>query len=228
MKDSKLRFQRWLNEHGANIAADGIIGPATEAAALKVFSNTSAPAVTPHQIQTIADTLGGSVKQVNAVASVESRGGGYDDFGRPVALFERHKFRLHTYTMYDAQVPDLSNPKPGGYGKSSAQWGRIMRACRFDPDAAFQSASWGKFQVLGEYYDEFGFATVWDFVLSMTKSEFGHYQALASYILMAKLTDEFAALSTNIRGNRLFARGYNGPKYADNAYHLKLAEAMAA
>lgn len=225
---SVLTFQQWLNGHGANIVADGLWGPATEAATLKVFTNTGAAAVTPDEIAQIAAALGVSVKQVNAVAKVESRGGGFDQLGRPVPLFERHKFDQHTGGRYRAKIPDLSNPQWGGYGASSAQWGRILRACRYDPSAAFQSASWGKFQVLGEYYDDdqFGFATVWDFVLTMTQSELGHYQALASFIRMKSLQDEMRALSTNPEHNRPFALRYNGSKYADNNYHVKLAQEM--
>lgn len=221
-----LAFQQWLNSHGAGIAADGVFGPATEAAALKVFSNTNAQAVTSEQVAAIATDLGVSVKQVNAVAKVESRGGGYDDFGRPTLLFERHWFHRFTSGKYAAKVPDLSASKPGGYGKSSAQWGRLLRACKYDPAAAFRSCSWGKFQVMGDYFDEFGFATPFDFALSMTQSEMGHYQSLASYVKMTKLQDEMRALSTDPRTCRLFARGYNGPNYGINAYDVKLAGAM--
>lgn len=225
---SVLKFQQWLNSQGAQIVADGVYGPATEAAALKIFSNTNAPAVTPAEIAAIAADLRVSVRQVNAVGTVESRGSGFDDLGRPQPLFERHKFHRRTGGRYGALIPDLSNPKAGGYGKTSVQWSRVLRACKYDPDAAFQSASWGKFQVLGEWYDEFGFATVWDFVLSMTRSEAGHYRALASYVKMAGLQKAMAALSTDPRTNRAFAAGYNGPAYDINDYDGKLAAAMGA
>lgn len=223
---SELKFQQWLNKHSANIGVDGQVGPETETAALKLFSNKKAERVTEAEVKALAARFGASVAQIKTVAHVESRGGGYDINGRPKILFERHYFHRITRGRYRKFVPDLSHPRWGGYGKSSAQWGRLMRACRYDPDAAFRSCSWGAFQTMGDYYDEFGHETPWDLALSMTQSEAGHYKALADYIDMARLDDELRALSTNPEKNRAFAKGYNGSAYAKNRYHVKMADAM--
>lgn len=51
---------------------------------------------------------------------------------------------------------------------------------------------------------------------------------LRDYILkVANLKGAFLALGANAEANRAFARGYNGVAYAKNAYHSKLARAMA-
>jgi hypothetical protein len=223
---SKREFQSWLCDRGADIVIDGQVGPATESAALKIFANPDASAITDTDIKVLASSINVSTRQVRAVANVESSGGGFDKYGKPKILFERHYFHRFTKGRYAKYVPDLSNRKWGGYGKSSAQWSRLMRACRYDPDAAFRSISCGKFQVMGDYFDEFGHKTPWDFMYSMTNNEFGHYQSLIDYVDMAHLSDEMQALSVNARDNRAFARGYNGAAYAKNMYHHKLAKEM--
>ena len=225
-KQKEREFQQWLNCKGAGLIVDGDFGPKSESAALKVFANRNAEKVTGEHVKALAARFGASVAQIQTVAHVESRGGGYDRQGRPKILFERHYFHRITRGRYRKFAPDLSHPRWGVYGKSSAQWGRLMRACRFDPDAAFRSCSWGAFQTMGDYFDEFGHETPWDLAYSMTESEYGHYQALADYIEMARLDDELRALSTNPESNRAFARGYNGSAYEKNRYHIKMADAM--
>jgi len=69
---------------------DGKWGPKSRAALLDHFTNVNAPAVSDADIQAIAQRLGCTVKQVNAVAKVESAGGGFDKTGKPKILFERH------------------------------------------------------------------------------------------------------------------------------------------
>ncbi|MFA6031806.1 MAG: N-acetylmuramidase family protein [Myxococcota bacterium] len=201
---------------------DGRWGPASRAALLAHFSNTNAPAITPPDIVTFAERLGCTVKQVRAVAKVESGAGGFDDLGRPRILFERHYF--HRLTEGRWTPATYSNPKGGGYSENS--WEKLSQACGRDPDAAFQSASWGRFQVMGAHWRKLGFASPYEFAHSFVQSEANHYWSLVHYIEAFGLVDEMRAISTDPDDCRGFAKGYNGPQYQRFDYHEKLAAAM--
>ena len=202
---------------------DGLWGKNSRDALLDTFTNASAAAITQTQEKNIAARLGVSLKQVRAVAKVESSGGGFDRSRRPKILFERHKF--HKYTGGRWSVTTFSNPKSGGYSESS--WDKLLGAIiTGDVDSAFMACSWGKFQVLGEWWDEFGYASPYAMARSTVESEAAHYDLLCHYIEHHHLRGEMAALSANPDACRAFARAYNGAKYAELGYHTKLAKAM--
>lgn len=229
-------LQAWLNARGASIVVDGKPGPATRRAILDTFINTSAPAVTRQQMAAIATRLGGTARQLAAVAKVESAGGGWDDKGRLKCLYERHYF----WRRLRIKIPFLSNPVPGGYTIDADRdgindsWEKVADAAMRNPIAAFESASWGKFQIMGAHasadparkgkvvFD----GNAIDFVWWLTRAEAYHYQALARFIEVNGLVPAFRALSDDPEACRAFARGYNGTRYADGNYHGKLAAAM--
>ena len=80
--EDRAAFQAWLVAQGADIAVDGWIGKETLTAIDRIFSNRSARAIHNLELLDFADRLGGSVKQLKAVAAVESNGGGFDAEGR--------------------------------------------------------------------------------------------------------------------------------------------------
>lgn len=216
-------FQEWLLAHGQEIKVDGQAGPATRLAIVSAFSNRSAPAVTDAEVAGFAAEIGCSVKQVRAVAKVESGGAAFDTAGRPKILFERHYF--HRLTDGKWSVCSFSNPSGGGYGEDS--WDKLVAAACRDPWAAFQSCSWGKFQVMGANWKALGYASPLDMAWSMRESEAGHYEALARFVKVNGLADDMARLSTNAADNEGFAKGYNGPGFRNFDYHTKLAAAMS-
>lgn len=203
--------------------ADGIWGDGSRKALLNTFTNPTAAKLTQAEAKTFAARLKVSVKQLQAVATVEAAGSGFDKNGRPKILFERHKF--HKYTGGKYSVCAFSNPVAGGYNESS--WDKLLGAVVTGAvDAAFMACSWGKFQVLGEYWDDFGYASPFALAFSMVSSETAHYELLCHYIDHFKLQDEMAALSTNPETCRAFAKAYNGAGYVKFDYHNKLAAAM--
>ena len=202
--------------------ADGIWGPASRAALVARFVNRAAAAITPGQMQGFADRLGVSLRQLAAVASVESSGGGFDAAGRPKILFERHVFHRRTDGRWTPAA--FSNPQRGGYGEGS--WKKLAFACGRDPDAAFASASWGKFQVMGFHADALGYSSSFALALSTTVSEAAHYDLLCQFIEVNGLALPMRAISVDSRDCRAFALAYNGPAYAQNSYDVKLAKAM--
>lgn len=201
---------------------DGKFGANSKAALLKTFTNTKAPAVTDADIKAFAARLNCTEKQIRAVASVESAGSGFDNVGRPKILFERHIFHRETSGRWS--VASYSNPSPGGYSESS--WDKLASACAKEPDAAFAAASWGKFQVMGMHWKTLGYDSSYQLARSTVDSERAHYELLARYIERFGLLDEMRALSSNPDDCRAFAKLYNGPAYAKNDYHSKLARAM--
>jgi hypothetical protein len=170
-----------------------------------------------------AALLGVEVAAIKAVSEVETKGKAFDELGRPRILYERHYFHRLTSGKYSAKYAHISNARSGGYGKFSAQYGKLEQAFNLDPNAALQSASWGRFQIMGKYFHEAGFSSVRKFVLAMTKSESEHLKAFVSFVnssktmLVALRKKQWAA----------FAAAYNGAGYKKNNYDKKMEEAYS-
>lgn len=105
-----------------------------------------------------AKELGVEPEAIMAIAQQESHGGGFFQDGQPKILFERHKMFLYLKkerkdidTLANKVNADIVNPKSGGYN-TAKQYDKLARARTIDENAALQSASWGRFQVMGENY----------------------------------------------------------------------------
>jgi hypothetical protein len=219
---SPKELQQWISAHGQPLVADGVFGTASRAALKAVFTNRHADATSDADIAAFAARLGCTTKQLRAVSKVESGGSGFDVHGRPKILFERHLF--HRFTNGKYSVSNCSNPKGGGYKDCS--WQKLGEAAAKSPFKAFESVSWGKFQVLGMWWDELGYSSPLEMAYSTVASEDAHYEMLVRYIELNKMQPAVRALSANPETNRAFARGYNGPAYTKFRYDDKLAEAM--
>lgn len=167
-----------------------------------------------------AQMLGIEPAVVHAVDEVESRGHGFLPDKRPTILFERHIFSRRTGHQYDIGHSGISNPAPGGYGASGAhQYDRLAEAIELDRRAALQSASWGRYQVMGFNAEACGWPDVDAFVASMQESEAEHLKAFIGY---CRANDLVRFLATH--DWRSFAAGYNGRGNVDD-YSQKLATA---
>jgi hypothetical protein len=229
---NKLNYQKWLNSHGANLEIDGIIGDKTSEAALKLFANKQAPAVNDADITVFASRLGVDKKQMKAVATVESASRAYDDNGLLLNLFERHKFFEFTGGRFPSD-PYFNHPKWGNYtidaNKDGVRdsWEKVLHAARFDPIAAYMSASWGKFQIMGMHWNILDYPSVWAMVFNMTQSEADQYEALCRFIEHENLQDEMRQISADPSDNIAFVKRYNGVAgVTRNNYHVKLAQQM--
>jgi hypothetical protein len=217
-------FQKWLQEHGQALVVDGLCGPKTRAALTGAFTNSCAQSVTDDEIATFAARLGCSVKQIMAVALVESSASGFDRLGRPKILFERHLFWRYTRGIF-GKTP-YSDDRGGGYDIDS--WQKLELAACKDVDSAFASCSWGKFQVLGAHWRALSYPSPLEMAYSAVTGEAAHYEMLCRYVEVNGLTGALKRLSMNPHDNAEFARKYNGPAFEQFAYHTKLASAMAA
>jgi len=206
------------------VTADGRWGSKSRQALLRAFTSARVGAIKAAEESAFARRLGVSLGQLRAVARVESAGGGFDRRGRPTMLYERHKFHRHTGGKWS--VCSFSNGVVGGYKESS--WDKLLGALGTgEVDAAFMSCSWGKFQVLGEWWDELGYASPYALARSALDGEAAHYELLCRYLEFSGLARAMAKISADPESCRAFAKGYNGPGYRDYAYHQKLAAAMA-
>lgn len=177
----------------------------------------------PEDFRRAADRLGVDVPSVQAVAQVEAPNGGFLPSGEPTILFERHVFSKRTGGRFDKSHPHISNPKPGGYGPSSTQHARLAEAAALDRTAALESASWGKFQIMGFNHQAAGYMTLQGFINAMYVSEGKQLDAFVSFLK----NDRGGAMQRALKAKdwATFARLYNGPAYAEHNYHGRLRDA---
>ncbi|WP_372425305.1 N-acetylmuramidase domain-containing protein [Salinarimonas chemoclinalis] len=177
--------------------------------------------LTPSGFEAARERLGVAPAVLWAVMAVEARACGFLPDRRPVILFERHVFHRRTGGRFDAANPWISHARPGGYGEpGAAQHARLAAALALDRRAALESASWGLGQVMGFNAAPAGFADVETLVAAMRASEDAQLAAMAAFIAARGLA---AALRAGDWA--AFARGYNGPAFARNAYDVRLARA---
>lgn len=103
-----------------------------------------------------------------AVAETETKGNPFISGIKPKQakiLFERHylhrlagaKLTAERIKFYEENYNDVFSSKQGNYNwdvEGINQIPRLKKAKEIDKDAAIMSCSWGKFQVMGEYYDK--------------------------------------------------------------------------
>jgi len=203
---------------------DGQWGPLTRAGVLLGLTDGPDTPLSEQDYRDSAARLGVEVAAIKAVVAVESAGAGFFE-GKPVILAEPHRFSRATGRKYDNDYPLISYSSWGArpYPKTQAgRYDQLLQMIRLDVDAGFASASYGKFQILGENYAVCGYSSPAAFAFAMARDE----------------REQLKAFENFIRGNNLlvhlrnknwaaFARGYNGTAYKKNQYDTKLANAYA-
>ncbi|WP_347468141.1 N-acetylmuramidase family protein [Burkholderia stagnalis] len=204
---------------------DGIAGPKTYAALATGQRDPQHLGIA--DLERAARTLAVPLACIRAVNEVESRGAGFLPDGRPAILFERHVFwkRLQARGIDPAPLaarqPDIVSTARGGYRGGVAEYTRLAAAEQTDAGAAWESASWGAFQVMGCHWQRLGYASVDEFVARMESGEAEHLDAFVRFVA----ADNALLAALRARNWAAFARGYNGPDYAANLYDVKLARA---
>jgi N-acetylmuramidase len=178
--------------------------------------------------------LGVEVAAIMAVAQVEAGGRvGFAADGRPIIRYELHVFHQRTGGIYHATHPHLSQPtlhagNPYHDNTQATEWS-LMHGAMILRDGgnrrtsdAWQSASWGMFQVMGFNYSHVGWNSIDAFVADMFRSEGQHLNAFVGYVRNTHLAGDIVAHNW-----AHFARVYNGPSYAVNHYDVNMAAAYA-
>lgn len=172
--------------------------------------------------QRAAQTLDCEVACIKAVNEVESGGSGFFASGRPKILFEAHCFSRLTQRRHDASHPDISSKtwNRALYKGGEKEYDRLEKAMALDREAALQSASWGRFQIMGFNHQKAGFSSVDAYVKANYDSEGKQLEAFVNFL-------KSSGLDRPLREKRWadFAKGYNGSGYAQNRYDEKLQAA---
>lgn len=233
-KQSRKDLQTFLKSKGFYTGTiDGVVGNGTKQAILNCFQNKKAKAITQTELEGLALRLGDpSTARIRAVAKVEANGSGWFTDGRPKILFERHKFWKWNDDTSAPKSTYFNYPSWGNYTTDADKnnindsYDKLLKACEYDPRAAFKAISMGAFQVMGEYHVAMGYVEPWDMLYACTHDEYNQYLLLVKYIEMNKMQSKFLALSSKPDSCRLFAAGYNGKLYYKQDYHGKLASAV--
>ena len=222
---------------------DGVAGPITMNALSSAIKKAGDKAptngsplvplnlLTESDFKEAAEMLNCDVAAIKAVAEVESSGNGFLSDGRVKILFEGHQFHKHTKGAYTASHPTICykawtkqhyTKGPNADVRGAGELARLEQAMSLDREAALKSASYGKFQIMGFNFGSCDFENVEDFYEAMQASEGAQLKAFCCFIKANNLDG-------HLRKHRWasFARGYNGPAYAENKYDKKLATAHA-
>lgn len=207
------------------IVVDGITGPKTQSA---LATGQRAPKhLADADLVAAAGKLDVPLACVRAVNEVESSGAGFLTDGRPVIRFERHIFwkRLKAYGIDPAPIaaryPDVLAETRGGYKGGAAEYVRMATAELVHPGAAWESASWGAFQVMGMHWERLGYASIDDFVSRMEACEAEQLDTFVRFVA----ADPMLLAALRARKWAKFAEGYNGGGYRANLYDVKLERA---
>lgn len=217
----------------------GRVGPKTRAALRIVFSNTTTNITTSKssknlledkdRIAKIVCKYGLEVAHILAISDIESRSGtGFQKNGLLSVLFEAHCFyKLLKKVGLDpdalmVKYPNLISPtwnrklyKGGGYENV-----RLAEAVKIHK-CAWECVSYGIFQVMGFNYKVCGFGSVKEFVEYLKTGQEAHLDVFLRFISANPKRIE----ALRAKDWATFARLYNGPRYAENKYDIKLARA---
>lgn len=187
--------------------------------------------LTNEMIKDLANRLDIEPALLKAVQIVEAAGrDGFLSDGRPQILFEGHIM----YKEFHKKFPDrdldylckrfstVFYPKwdKSKYFGGLGEYKRLELAREIDEECALKATSWGMFQIMGFNHNLCGCKDVFDFVHKMSEShekqlELMYYFMNNSGCLKELKEKDWAG----------FAKKYNGPGYAQNAYDQKLRNA---
>jgi hypothetical protein len=138
--------------------------------------------------------------------------------------FEPHKFHQYTNNRLRAVVP--FTPSSGGFSRVAAETNQaaMERAFTYSPAEAVRAASWGRFQVMGDFLLGLFGGKVGDAAAAFWQ----HPDVVSDDLLVAWLQANPQALAAaKAQDWPTFARIYNGPSFAKNGYDTNLAAAHA-
>lgn len=200
-------------------------------------SNSAQFGITDEDFESVANDLGVDTETLKAVWKVDTGGiSGFIPDGNggnlPTILFQGHIFWQQLRLLglnpeeYERGNEDILYRKVtksyyvGGLG----EWDRLKHAMSIHERAAYCSASWGMFQIMGFNYKSCGCATVLEFVDRMKKSQVDQLKLFAGFL--KSNADMLKALK--YLNWKEFAKLYYGPYYYQNQYDEKLSRAYAS
>ncbi len=239
-KDTHEAVKDFQSKNG--LVVDGIVGLKSWSKLIEEEKNLIAfndKFLSEQDIEDFANQFGLELAMVKAVNEVESRGKGFLVYGRPVILFEGHIFwrelekRGVNPSQYVSQhTKDVLYKKwtRTHYKGGVREYDRLEKAAGISDlpafhEAAYCSASWGAFQIMGFHYDHLGYASIDHFVSEMYEHEREHLKAFGKFIQKTSFKGKKLIDWIKEKNWARFAEGYNGPGYKKNKYDIKLKNA---
>jgi len=179
-----------------------------------------------------SELLNVEIAAIKAVAEVESVSSGFIN-DNPKILYEPFVFGRRTKHQFDGQKIKINgidyplslkgqwSAKEAKYGKESIQYQKLEAAIKLNHIEALKSCSWGKFQVMGFNCYLCNYSDIFLFVNDNYKSEGKQLEIFCKFI------KNNSKLHSALRNKdwKTFAYIYNGPKYYENKYDIKLNNA---
>lgn len=187
--------------------------------------------LTDLQIAKAAREIGVEPAALKAFYVVESSGNGFLPDGRCKILFEGHIFWRQLVKLglnpknYALKNPNIvyevwdKSKYVGGIG----EYKRLEVAKVICKEAALKATSFGGFQIMGFNHKVCGYGTVEAFVDAMNESAEFQLNAVVKFMESQGLIRFLKDLNWKALASR-----FNGPKFADNQYDVKLEEAHKA
>lgn len=185
-------------------------------------------------IHEVANLVGCEPAVIDAVITVEALGEGFDPAGRLIIRPEAHKISQCPYLdaaeIRRAKAKGFTTqPKLPGYhidagraGAKAWQWLDKFSA-EFGEEAACWITSFGAPQIMGFNHLICKYDTPSQMVRAFADSEDAQFVAMGRFLVANGLKE-----ACRLRKWKQIARTYNGPKYAQNAYDVKLEKAYEA
>lgn len=220
-----------------DLVVDGIVGLKTWSkllAAEQEFTEFNHKLLSEQDLIDFAMQYKLEVATAKAVNEVESGGKGFLVDGRPKILFEGHVFwkelkkrNIDPETLLGEESANVLYKKwtKKYYLGGVNEYLRLEQAATLSDDretheAAYCSASWGAFQIMGYHYKSLGYTDIDEFVSKLSDHEREHLKAFGKFLEANNLIVHLQNKSWT-----KFARRYNGPAYKKNQYDKKLEKA---
>lgn len=183
--------------------------------------------LTEDDFNEVAELLGVEVAAIKAVVDIEA-GPTHQGFaapGKPLINFDLSMFRRFASRRgvnlagYSKSHSVVFASHRGSQPRARA---RLESARTINPHAAIEGTFWGMFQIGGFNWKKCGTASIEDFERRMSRTERDQLDLFAEFIRNSGLLPHLRA-----KNWAAFARGYNGPSYAQRGYHTRMASAYA-
>ena len=179
------------------------------------FGTGPAKALDKYAFARAAKALKCHPADLEAIAQVESGGYGWFDDGRIKLLFEKHVFyrRLPATVRARAVAKKLArrkwiSPKRGGYRDqkgASSRYKLFEKAIEFHDRAAYESASYGSYQIMGFNYKPCGYSSAKDMFEAFLTGEQAQLDAFIKFLKSRRLV-----VAMRKRDFALIEKRYNG------------------
>ncbi|SEC20894.1 Putative peptidoglycan binding domain-containing protein [Tenacibaculum sp. MAR_2009_124] len=225
-----------------NLVVDGLVGPKTWLKVVEkeqLLPKFNDKFLSEQDLKEFANENNLELAVVKAVNEVESRGKGFFVYGKPVILFEGHVFwrqlekrDVSPESLLSEESKDVLYKKwtRKYYIGGEKEYSRLEKAAELLDsedvrEAAYCSASWGAFQIMGYHYKSLGYDSIDDFVSKMYDHEREHLKAFGKFISVNSFRSRKLISWLRDKNWANFARAYNGPGYKENKYDTKLQKA---